>query len=135
MPRNREEWLQQLVGLLRPYFKEYVGQDIPEKVRVSCGWPSGKAMVTKNRALAECFPRRMSVEGYNEIFMSPAVADPMDVAAMLVHELVHAVDDCVNSHKGKFIEFAKAAGLRRPWTATTPGEALSGVLQIGRAHV
>lgn len=126
---NREEWLQQFVELLRPYFKEYVGQEIPEKVHVSCGWPSSKGLARKARALGECFPSRMSKAEYNEIFISPTKNDSFEVGAMLVHELIHAVDDCVNSHHGRFIDLAKKAGLCRPWTSTTPGDALAGVLR------
>jgi hypothetical protein len=130
MPSStREEWLQQLVGLLRPHFKEYVGQEIPEKVHVSCGWPSRKAMARKRRFVGQCFPRRMSRGEFNEIFVSPVKSDPVEVAAIIVHELIHAVDDCVNGHKGKFIELAAKAGLVRPWTQTSPNEALVGVLK------
>lgn len=126
---NREEWLQQMVGLLRPYFEKQVGKKIPEKVHVSCGFPSRKALVRKSVFVGQCFSTRMSQAGYNEVFVSPLKANELEVAAILVHELIHAVDDCVNHHKGPFIEMAKKAGLVRPWTCSVPGDALQGVLK------
>lgn len=127
--KNREEWLQQLVELLRPFFKEQTGKDLPAKIHVSCGWPSKKAMVMKKRAVGQCFPKRMSKGEFNEIFISPVVTEPVEVGAILLHELVHAADDCLNGHKGPFVALAKASGLTRPWTSSVPGDGLQSVLQ------
>jgi hypothetical protein len=117
-----------MVGLLRPYFENQVEKKLPEKVHVSCGFPSRKALVRKAVFVGQCFPTRMSGAGYNEVFISPLKANELEVAAILVHELIHAVDDCVNQHKRPFIEMAKRAGLVRPWTCSVPGDALQGVL-------
>jgi len=131
----REEWLQQLVELLRPFFKEQTGKEIPAKIHVSCGWPSTRAMSTKKRARGQCFPKRMSKGEFNEIFVSPILTDPVEVGRTVVHELVHAVDDCLNGHKGPFIDLAKAAGLVRPWTSSTLGDGLKSTLEGMTAQI
>jgi hypothetical protein len=124
---NREEWLQQMVEELRPYFTE-AGVTLLEKIHVSCGWPSKRA-TSKKQATGQCFSRRMSTGEFNEIFISPIKSDGIEVAAILTHELIHAADDCLNAHKDKFIQYAKAVGLQKPWTETHPTERLVTVLE------
>ena len=124
---NREEWLQLMVQELRPHFKE-AGVELPEKIHVSCGWPSKRA-TTRKKAVGQCFSRSVSKGEYNEIFISPVKSDGIEVAAILAHELIHAADDCLNAHKDKFIQYAKAIGLIRPWTETHPTELFVTALQ------
>ena len=51
--------------------------------------------------------------------------DPLEVAATLVHELVHILAVGVEEgHRGKFTKLAKAIGLEGKMTATHAGETL-----------
>ena len=43
MIATREEWLGALVDALRPVFAE-LGYPLPDRIRVSCGWPSKSAL-------------------------------------------------------------------------------------------
>ena len=48
----------------------------------------------------------------------------------LVHELIHAIDDCQNGHKKPFRDMAVLVNLEGKMTATTSGEVLIGKLKI-----
>jgi hypothetical protein len=49
-----EDWLIELTNALRPVFQE-IGHPLPDKLRVSCGWPSSGGLNKKRRALGECW--------------------------------------------------------------------------------
>lgn len=124
---TREKWLQQMVDKLAPLFKA-AEAPLPE-VRVSCGWPSVKAMARRHRAVGQCWPTSASKAGVNEIFISPICHDPLQIGAILVHELVHAVDDCANQHKGRFAKLARKVGLVGKMTQSNPGDELAHRIQ------
>jgi hypothetical protein len=113
--RTREEWLMRLLALLRPFFAK-IGHPIPDHVRVTCGWPSSRALSRSLRTIGECWPTSASADGSIEIFISPCLSDPLQVAETLVHEAVHATG--AEGHLKDFSRIAKVLGLRRPWRAT-----------------
>lgn len=128
---TREEWLNRAVNALRPVFYD-AGISIRAKVKVSCGWPCRSALrgpVTGKRAIGQCFPASASAEGYNEIFISPVLDNAIGVLEVLVHELVHAADDCANGHRGPFARMARAVGLEGKLTATHAGPELLAALK------
>ena len=53
--KTREAWLMELTERLSPVF-EQAGWPIPEKRRISVGWPSEKALAPKNRVIGQCWP-------------------------------------------------------------------------------
>ena len=55
--------------------------------------------------------------------ISLVLSDPMRVAGVLAHELVHATVGTQHGHKGPFTKLAKAIGLEGKMTATTEGDA------------
>ena len=118
---TREAWLTALVARLRPAFDK-VGAPVPAEVRISCGWPSKGATASRNRRIGECWHAQCSADGTREVFISPTLADPVDVAAVVVHELVHAAG--YMGHGRDFAKVAKALGLTGPMTATVAGEEL-----------
>ena len=89
--------------------------------RVSIGWPRGSR---GKQVLGQCFPRDFSEDKHNEIFLSPTESDTAKMLATLVHELIHAVDDCKSGHKNTFASMARACGLEGKLTATYAGEEL-----------
>lgn len=123
MMPNRETWLGALVDALRPTFAS-LGYPLPERIRVSCGWPSRSALSGKARRIGEAWSHRCSGDGAHETFLSPALADPIEVGAVLVHELVHHAVGVEAGHKGPFRACALAVGLTGPMRATSAGDEL-----------
>ena len=123
MMPSREEWLGRMVDSLRPLFAEH-GHPLPDRVRVSCGWPSRSALSGRNRRIGEAWSHRCSGDGAHETFLSPTLADPVEVGAVLVHELVHHAVGVEAGHKGPFRTLALAVGLTGPMRATSAGPEL-----------
>ena len=124
----REEWLGRMVDSLRPTFAE-LGYPLPERIRVSCGWPSRSALSGKAKRIGEAWSQRCSADGSHETFLSPVLADPIDVGSVLVHELVHHAVGVEAGHKGPFRKLALAVGLTGPMRSTSAGPALRERLQ------
>lgn len=118
---NREQWLVNVTAALRPHFKAQ-GFTIPGNVQVTCGFPSKAATSRKNQRIGECWDATRSDGKVFEIFVSPVIADPLEAAAILAHELVHATVGLKAAHKGPFKRCATAIGLTGKMTATQPGD-------------
>ncbi|OUV04067.1 MAG: hypothetical protein CBC42_01355 [Betaproteobacteria bacterium TMED82] len=116
---TREHWLQVAVGHIRPIFQER-GFSIP-KVRVSCGFPSTSR---RGSAVGQCWGSSFSADGVNEIFVTPIFDKPLDVLDTLVHELVHAIDDCKHKHGKEFKKIALSVGLEGKMINATAGPKL-----------
>lgn len=116
---TREEWLVNCTNDLRDNLFSNNGYEIPTDVKVSCGFPSSNARAGKKQAIGVCHPRSHSEDNINEIFLNPCESDSVDVLGTLVHELIHAIDDCANGHNKAFKDMALAVGLTGKMTATT----------------
>ncbi len=132
-PQTREQWLELAVLKLRPLFDE-IDVTLPA-VRVSVGWPSRGGGGTKKKVIGQCWKASVASDNVSQLFISPVLgSDGRDAVEMikmlgvLVHELIHAADDCESGHKGAFAKMAKAIGLTGKMTATTVGEELAGRL-------
>jgi hypothetical protein len=124
---TRESWLNSLAEVLRPAFKR-AGFPLPDKLHISCGWPTRRALITptsKSRTMGQCFGSACSSDGHSEIFITPALADSMEVAEVLVHELCHAALDCDGGHGPQFRKVATAMGLSGKMTSTHAGQDLA----------
>ena len=86
---HREAWLHAAADQLRAMFAQK-GYVVPT-CQVSCGFASTGV---RSGHIGQCWSRRSSRDGINQIFISPALEDPVEVLDTLVHELVPAVDDC-----------------------------------------
>lgn len=117
---NRETWLEQAADELRAIIPA------PE-VRVAAGWPSRGGTSLKKRVLGECWKPEVAEDGVSQIFLNPMLSDPVEVLAVLAHELIHALHPTAG-HKGAFVDAAKEAGLVGPWTSTSAGPELTGEL-------
>jgi hypothetical protein len=122
---NRESWLLAAVDLLRPVFlaKSHV---IPADVMVSCGFASTG---TRSHHIGQCWSKRSSTNGKNQIFISPALHEPDEVLDTLVHELVHAVDDCEHKHGKEFKKIALSLGMKGPMRSADAGPELKETLK------
>jgi hypothetical protein len=121
---NREQWLNLLVDRFRDWFKD-TGAVIPDKVRVSIGWPSRNALSLKKRAIGQCWHPDCSTDNSTEIFVSPFLGTAHQAASTLLHELTHAAVGNECGHKGAFIKVAKKLGFEKPWTQTPESEDLT----------
>lgn len=101
--RTREDWLVAASNLVRPFFLDN-GIVLPNSFRMACGWPLGRRRGGQGRshAIGQCWARKASSDGCSEIFVSPELDDAIEVAEVLVHELIHAADDCRNGQRGPF---------------------------------
>jgi len=126
---NREQWLTECMNKLRPTFIE-AGFTLPEKIRASCSWPSKSGLAQKKRRIGEAWSAKNSGDNSFEVFISPVLKDPIDVAAVLVHELAHCAVGLEDGHKGNFPKCAKRMGLEGKMTATTAGEELRKKLEV-----
>jgi hypothetical protein len=121
---TREQWLEAAV--------QAVAQATPSvtfpPVKVSCSWPGGGSA---RKRIGECWARRMSKAGINEIFISPKLADSTRVVAVLMHELAHAIDDCKSGHKAGFVKIAKQIGcIGKPTQMEPPVEVASAIAAV-----
>lgn len=122
---TREAWLTAGVAALTPLFTEQAMQVPP--VRVSVGWPKGRG--GKGKIIGQCWHTGATTDGVQQIFISPELDEATRVLDVLMHEVLHAVDDGESKHRGHFAKMAARLGLEKPWTATTAGEDLAFKLQ------
>lgn len=120
---TRETWLQAAVELLKPLFaaKGYV---VPE-VLVSCGFASSGL---RNGHIGQCWSKQSSSNAINQIFIAPVIDKPLEVIDTLVHELVHAVDDCEHKHGKEFKKMALRLGMKGPMRSASAGPELKETL-------
>jgi hypothetical protein len=120
---NREQWLNECIQQLRLDFGQ-LAYALPERIRASCSWPSKSGLANKKRRIGEAWSAKNSADQSCEVFISPVLKDPLEVAATLVHELVHCAVGVEEGHRGKFTKLAKAIGLEGKMTATHASETL-----------
>lgn len=124
--KTREQWLLECAELLWPKVVACGGEK-PERYRVSCGWPSRNPLMrpsASRRRIGECWSDG-SDDKAREIFISPALDNPVEVADVLLHELIHAALPPDTGHRHPFPSVAKRLGLEGKPTATFAGEELA----------
>jgi hypothetical protein len=99
---NREAWLTRLAHKLET--EVFIVFALPP-YRVSCGWPS------RRRLVGECHSPLHSEAGVHELFISPALDDPLRIAAVLCHELAHVAAGVQNGHGFHFRTVCATVGL------------------------
>ena len=126
---NREHFLARMVDGLRQFVFEPRGYEVPGNIRVSCSWPSRGGMAKKRIVLGQCWDASCSDDGCFEVFVTPRIDDPVEVAAILTHEIIHIVVGLENGHRGPFPKCAKTVGLEGKMTATRGGEAFKRAIE------
>jgi hypothetical protein len=120
---TREQWLEAAVVHISRLFKD-INIELPP-VRVSVGWPSKGGLASKVKVIGQCWSSKAAKDGISQVFISPTLGDDLvQSLAVLVHELVHAWDDCKHQHKGPFAEVAKRVGLVGKMTQSNAGPEL-----------
>ena len=121
---TREAWLKALAERFEGmFFDGAIAPPLPSR-RVSCGWPKGRG-----KDAGQCFNASSSADHTYEIFVSPELADPLAVAATLLHQCIHAACGLECGHRGPFKAAAKLCGLVGPMKATEAGKQLEEALQ------
>src|SRR5262245_3291211 len=122
MTDNREGWLTEVASQVEPFF---VGFKL-DPYRVTCGWPSRNGLGRRMRRVGECHGSKSSKAGIHEIFISPLLDKPLEVAGTLCHELAHAAAGIDAAHGKDFVKVCKHVGLTRGKpTSVMPGERLN----------
>ena len=117
----RESWLNAMARELKRLVFKPAGIDLNlTKVKLSVGYPPKGGASKHGKTIGVCFPRACSDANVNEIFINPCLdkTQVTRVAGVLVHELIHAVEDC-KGHGPSFRKMALACGLTGRMTATT----------------
>lgn len=121
--KTREEWLNVVLHKhVASRLRIKAGVDLPADCKVSVGFPGGGSA---RKRIGECWPRVRSSLKVNEIFLNPSMTDVRVLVATLVHEAIHAADDCQSGHKGFFRKTALAVGLEGKMTSTHAGAQLA----------
>ena len=126
---ERESWLAAAAVALQhqvfPRASIEAQQWEQRKYRVACGFPIGyRGSRTGKVTLGQAFDPSISGDGTFEVFINPILDRPLDVLAVLAHELAHVWAGIQCGHRGEFARVCRAIGLIGPMTATTPSEAL-----------
>lgn len=123
---NREQWLTLVAVKAEVLFKGFR----LAKYRISCSWPCRNALGRKERRIGECHALESSVGGIHEIFISPLIDDPLEVAGVVCHEMAHVAAGIDAGHAGKFVKVCRHVGLtKNKPTQAMPGPDLSDRLQ------
>lgn len=118
----RHVWLEKVVTELRPRFAD-VNYEVPEKVRVSIGFPRRSPW---KHPIGQCWPVTASSDGHTEIFISPELGTPeqtVTIIGTVAHELTHATVGTEAGHRSPFKRCANAIGLIGRMTETKESEA------------
>ncbi len=124
---NRETWLNRMARELNRLVFKPAGIALNlRKVKISVGYPPKGGASKHGKTIGVCFKRVCSDANVNEIFINPCLdkSQVTKVAGVLVHELIHAVEDC-QGHGPSFRRMALACGLTGKMTATTETEELA----------
>ncbi len=116
---TREQWLLAALEKITPLFTK-LGYSVPA-CRLSCGFASSG---TRNGHIGQCWSRSSSEDAVSQIFISPTLVDPIEVLDTLVHEVVHAIDDCQHKHGKEFKKIALKVGLQGPMRSAGAGPEL-----------
>lgn len=96
-----------------------------KRYRVSCGFPIGyRGSRTGKVTIGQAFDPSISADGTAEVFINPILDKPMQVVAVLAHELIHVFAGIECGHKGEFKRIARDIGLVGKLTETVAGEEL-----------
>lgn len=114
--RNRETWLNAAAERLR----ERVGfEGTP---LVSVGFPSKSALSRKRKRIGECWD--FGPDKPRHVFISPLLADPVEVVSTLIHELIHVKVGKAAKHGAAFKREAIRVGLEGKMAHTTASDDL-----------
>ena len=117
---NREDWLKAAGDLIAVEFE----LPLSRPWRVSTGSPA-----RQGKSLGHCYASAAVSDGANEVWVNASIVDPLQILGVLLHELLHATDDCASGHSGAFQRQALRAGFLPPLKTYAPSAELTARLQ------
>jgi hypothetical protein len=128
--QTREAWLNYIAERMAPIF-EILRAPAPPQLRIAIGFTSSGR---RSRSIGECWDNQCSEDRHFEIFIRPDLSEseelmPMQVAAILGHELVHAAVGVAAGHGKEFRRVARGIGLIGQMAATTAGPEFEQAMQ------
>lgn len=128
---TREEWLNAAAKAMKPWLLEHAAGEDYEDPLISVGFPKGSRGKNTNNVIGQCWDKATSQDKQRaHIFVVPTLTDPIEVLAVLLHELIHASVGNKCGHRGPFKKLALGVGLEGKMTATVPGELLGLKLEL-----
>lgn len=121
---TREEWLLLAVEKLNALIAEKTELTPSSKVQVSTAWPRNDR---RGRVVGQCYAKKAS-KGWHNVFVTPTLGTARQVLPVILHELIHAADDCEHHHTGDFRKAWAALGFEGKPTSSDPGPELKGKL-------
>tara|TARA_R100000541_G_scaffold640_4_gene4100 strand:+ start:2875 stop:3474 length:600 start_codon:yes stop_codon:yes gene_type:complete len=133
---NRETWLNLMIDKAVPIFDKagFKISDIRKKLKVSCSMMVGQRKSSKFGAIGMHLPTEWNKEKNHEMLISPTLEDGVQVVAILIHEMTHAIQRhmygyTVKAHGKEFRKIALAVGLQGKMTATTESPELKIIIE------
>lgn len=124
-PITREEWMVRALPFIKERMIAAGGPDFPLPL-VSMSLPSKGAFAGKRQRIGECWDRKASKSGkQSTVLISPILEKPVEILAILVHELIHSALGCKAGHGPLFKRLALAVGLEGKMRSTTAGVELT----------
>lgn len=123
---TREQWLNAAAERLNEMIAETGVLKPSKKVLVSAGWPRKDR---NGKVIGQCYPT-LPGGGKHHVFVSPMLSKPVDVLAVLLHELIHAADNCEHQHTGPFRRVWGMLGFIDKPTTSVPGPELTKALKV-----
>lgn len=119
---NREGWLTEVARRMEPLFSGWA----LAPYRITCGWPCRGGLAVGKRVLGECHALEASGGKVHEIFISPTMDDPVQVAGVSCHELAHVAAGVKAGHGPRFVKVCRHVGLNRDRpTSAAPDDRLT----------
>ncbi len=121
---TREKWLE--TAFERINGKLFAGEMAPY-CRLSVGFPAGSRPKKNTLTLGQYWPPGATSDGVPQIFISPskhASGNPVEMLAVLVHEMVHAAIYPTKGHGKEFKRLALKVGLTGPMRHTVASDEL-----------
>tara|TARA_R110002167_G_scaffold55161_2_gene156951 strand:- start:927 stop:1514 length:588 start_codon:yes stop_codon:yes gene_type:complete len=128
MSITRELYLQIAVSHIRDYCNQK-GVTVPA-VEVSCSWAL-RGRAANKKIGGTCFPKCASTGNINQITISPMLDCSVEVIDTLIHECIHAVDDCASGHGKIFRSNCIAVGMdgSKKMTSACAGDDLKTIIK------
>lgn len=119
---TREQWLLNAIDILGKEKFKPLDFNKFNPIRISVGFPD------KKKAIGQWWEPKSTTDGHASIFIHPGQGDPVDILAVLVHELVHDVCGAKAGHGPIFKKLATKLGLEGKMRSTVPGKELTDYL-------
>lgn len=121
---TREEWLNAAVGMLNHLIATETDLTPASKIQISTAWPRNDR---RGQVIGQCYQKKAS-KGWHNIFVTPTLGTARQVLPVILHELIHAADDCEHHHAGAFRKAWRDLGFQGKPTESDPGPELRGKL-------